>query len=54
MKMIFQGYLCFGVLLLSFLDVKFTFFLVSQSYVLVTKGEGNIKWDFFELLKDKC
>lgn len=29
-------------------------FLVSQSYVIVTEGEGNIKWDFFELLKDKC
>lgn len=28
------------------------FFLVSQSCVIVTKGEGNIKWDFFELLKD--
>lgn len=27
-------------------------FLVWQSYVIITKGEGNIKWDFFELLKD--
>lgn len=54
MKMIFQSYICFGMLSLNFPDAKFTFFFVSQSYIIFIQEEGYIKWNSFAFLKEKC